>query len=181
MQMHPSTSALILLSPCVPVQVILDTSPPTVTDTKILVTPTAETPEFQLQVTFSEPVSWLANSSSAAAATGGGAGSGTATSIAASYSSSRILMQNAAVLNISMVAGTGAVLADGSPTNAGSTFLLWFRSLSGAQAQVQIQGAAYQDIAGNKGQQDTTVGVSDAAFHVCEIFGSDEQLASSLL
>jgi hypothetical protein len=139
--------------------VILDTNPPKVTDTKVLVTPTAETPDFQLQVTFSEPVSWLANSSNAAGATGGSTGPGAATSIAASYSSSRILMQNAAVLNIS-IAGTGAVLADGSPTNAGSVFRLWFRSWSGAQAQVQIQGAAYQDIAGNNGQQDTTVAVS---------------------
>jgi hypothetical protein len=109
-------------------------------------------------VTFSEPVSWLANSSSSAAA----AASGAAANIPASYSSSRILMQNAAVLNISMVQGAGAVLADGSTSSAGSAFLLWLRSWSGAQAQVQIQGAAYQDIAGNMGQQDTTVAVSDA-------------------
>lgn len=76
------------------------------------------------------------------------------TTTSATYSSSRLLLSNTALLNISAVPTSVAVLANGDATSAASSFELWFRSWSGAQAVVEILGAAYQDLGANKGQTD---------------------------
>lgn len=127
------------------VQVILDSSTPSITSIQLDVAPTVQLPIFKLLITFSEPVSWLANSTAPTEDPG----------TPVTYSSSRLLLTNAALLNISMVPGTAAVLADGDATNAASGFLLWFRSWSGARAVVEVMGTAYQDFAGNRGTQDS--------------------------
>jgi hypothetical protein len=122
-------------------------------------TPTAQTPLFKLLVTFSEPINWLANATTATAPTDD---SVALASSPTTFSSSRIVLTNTALVNISMVPGTAAVLADGSTSNAGSGFVLWFRSWSGAQAAVDILGSAYQDLAGNRGDQARQEAVSKA-------------------
>jgi hypothetical protein len=153
-------------------QVVLDSQPPEVSLLQVAVAATAESPFFQLLVRFSEPVSWLANrttTSSSSAAGNSPAGSTDSTGgsgqqvSSATYSSSRLLLTNAALGNISMVAGSAVVLATGEGTNAATAFVLWFKSWGGAEATVEILGAAYQDVAGNKGQQDTALQVQYTA------------------
>lgn len=148
-------------------QVILDSSPPVISDMQLAVPPTADRPAFQLLVTFSEPINWLANTSASAAdasATAGGdaaavAAADTTSTAPVTYSSSRLLLTNAALINISVVPGTMAVLADGQSSRAASAFVLWFRSWSGAKTVVEILGPAYQDLGGNRGDQDTALQV----------------------
>lgn len=140
------------------VQVILDSSTPSITLMQLDVAPTVQSPIFKLLIIFSEPVSWLANSTAPTADPAAGAGS----SAPATYSRSRLLLTNAALLNISMVPGTAAVLANGAATNAASGFVLWFRSWSGARAVVEVMGSAYQDFAGNRGTQDSMYEVRQA-------------------
>mgnify|MGYP001806699370 CR=1 FL=1 len=144
---------------------ILDSTLPIITDMQLAVPPTTSLPIFQLLITFSEPISWLANTTgtdTASTAPGDATAVGTlgaAVNMPVTYSSSRLLLTNAALLNISVVSGTTAVLASGQPTSAASAFVLWFRSWSGAKAAVAILGPAYQDLGGNKGQQDTALQV----------------------
>jgi hypothetical protein len=140
------------------VQVILDSIVPRIEAMYLDLTPTAQTPFFKLLVTFSEPINWLVNASTAAPTDDSVTPAGRQTT----FSSSSIVLTNTALINISMVPGTAAVLADGSTSNAGSGFVLWFRSWSGAQAAVDVLGSAYQDLAGNRGDQDRQEAVSKA-------------------
>ena len=147
-------------------QVILDSGPPFISSIKLTEAPTTEEPLFKLLITFSEPVSWLANTTTSTttandtAVLSGTGSDATQMTMTATYSSSRLLLTNTALLNISMVAASAAVLASGEATNAGSAFELWFRSWGGAQALVEVLGPAYQDIAGNRGDRDTAYRVS---------------------
>jgi hypothetical protein len=139
-------------------QVVLDSSSPSITSIQLDIAPTVQLPVFKLLISFSEPVSWLANSTAPTEDPTAAAGS----NAAVTYSSSRLLLTNAALLNISMVPGTAAVLANGDATNAASGFVLWFRSWSGAKAVVEVMGSAYQDFAGNRGTQDRVYEVRQA-------------------
>jgi len=149
------------------VQVIFDSEAPKVKSMQVAVAPTADSPFFQVAITFTEPVSWRANTTTStttandtvALASAQADSSGNMATGIATYSSSRLLLTNAALLNISMVTGSAAVLASGAATNAGSAFVLWFMSWSGARAAVEVLGAAYQDIAGNRGDSDTALQV----------------------
>jgi hypothetical protein len=135
------------------------------------VRPTAEAPVFQLMLNFSEPVSWLAdgvsstpavtssNSSSDAAVTDLSAVAAAAP-LVATFSSSRLLLTNAAILNISAVPGTMAFTESGQATGAATAYTMWLESWAGASAVVQVMGAAYQDLAGNAGIQDKQIAVS---------------------
>jgi len=172
------------------VQVIFDSEAPKVKSMQVAVAPTADSPFFQVAIAFSEPISWRANTTTstttandtvALASAQADSSGDTATGIA-TYSSSRLLLTNAALLNISMVTGSAAVLASGAATNAGSAFVLWFRSWSGARAAVEVLGAAYQDIAGNRGDSDTALQVckpgSDSGLqgtHTCTHTSTHEQ------
>lgn len=147
-----------------PLQVILDSVLPTILNMQLDVAPTTQTPVFKLLITFSEPVSWLANATTNSPAStppteDPTALAGKGGTRPTTYTSSRLLLTNAALLNISMVSGTAAVLANGDVTNAATGFVMWFRSWSGARAVVEVLGAAYQDIAGNRGEQDTSLEV----------------------
>jgi hypothetical protein len=68
-------------------------------------------------------------------------------------------LTNAALLNISVVPGSAAVLASGDATNAARSYQLWFRSWAGARAVVEVLGSAYQDYGGNSGVRDTSLQV----------------------
>lgn len=164
-------------SSCVPpaavleLQVFLDMHAPVLNSFSTAIRPTASVPDFQLQLNFSEPVNWLADTATAESSSSSSTGStdtGAATndSMAAavtSFSSSHILLTNAALLNISAVPGTLAYLQNGQATGVATAYYVWLRSWSGAMAAIEVQGAAYQDLSGNKGEQDKRYTVSVAA------------------
>lgn len=145
-------------------QVILDSQPPTVISMDLAVPPTSDTSWFQLRISFSEPVEWVANTTDPTAtpsATPNPASSNTgATTQTVQSTSSALLLTNAALVNISRVSESVAVLANGDTVNAARVFLLWFGSWSGAQAGVEVLGPAFQDIAGNKGEKGSLITVS---------------------
>jgi hypothetical protein len=166
-------------------QVVLDLQPPELHNLTLAVRPTADKPQFQLRLSFSEPVSWLAdsmtiipstttNSSSSSTSSSNDApdvndssllatadAAATAPTVA-TFSSNRLLLTNAVVLNISAVAGTTAVTQSGQATGAATEYTMWLQSWAGAQAAVQVMGAAYQDLAGNPGRNDSMIEVSSA-------------------
>jgi hypothetical protein len=162
-------------------QVVLDLQPPELHNLTLAVRPTADEPQFQLRLSFSEPVSWLADSMTIAPSTTTNSSSSSTSSsdnepdvhefsatadaaatapTVATFSSSRLLLTNAAVLNISAVAGTMAVTQSGQATGAATEYTMWLQSWAGARATVQVMGAAYQDLAGNSGRNDSMIEVS---------------------
>jgi hypothetical protein len=159
---------------------MLDLQPPELLNLTLAVKPAANQPQFQLRLLFSEPVSWLADSvslapdssSSEPAVTDSStlADAAAAAPTVATFSSSRLLLTNAAVLNISAVAGTMAFKDSGQATGAATEYVMWLQSWAGAHAAVQVMGAAYQDLAGNLGRKDDMIEVS--RLHINHMFGS---------
>jgi hypothetical protein len=156
-------------------QVMLDLQPPELRNLTLAVKPTADQPLFQLRLAFSEPVAWLADSVTLASSTATSSSSSgepvvtdlsevadatAAAPTVATFSSSRLLLTNAAVLNISALAGTTAVTQSGQAKGAATEYTMWLQSWAGARAAVQVMGAAYQDLAGNPGRSDSMVEVS---------------------
>jgi hypothetical protein len=131
---------------------------------QVTAAPTIDSPLFQVLVTFSEPITWLANTTTAATTTAANASALDAQAAAdaaadGATSVSRMVLTNAALLNISM-AGPAAALADGGVlTGAASSYRMWLRSWGGAGAGVRVLGAAYQDLGGNRGTRETSLQV----------------------
>lgn len=129
-------------------QVVFDSQPPNITSLVVTAPPTADSPLFEVAASFSEPVWWAADANASdATATGG------------SSSSGRLVLTNAALLNISVAPGAAAALADGTPSGAASGFRLWLRSQAGAHAAVEVTAAAYQDAGGNRGAANASLQV----------------------
>lgn len=151
----------------------MDFQPPQLEDLSIAVWPTAVFPVFQLLLRFSEPVSWLADGVSSTPANSSSSSSGAAVTdlsalaaasnaapIVATFSSSRLLLTNVAILNISAVPGTMATTESGQAMGAATEYTMWLQSWAGAGAVLQVMGAAYQDLAGNAGREDKQLAVS---------------------
>lgn len=143
----------------------MDSQAPSISSMQLTVPPTRDSTLFQCLITFSEPISWLANTTISGAADGATSNGTAAASTGPTdggqptYTSSRLVLTNTALLNISRVPESVAVLASGASANAASAFVLWFRSWGGAEAVVDVLGSAFQDVAGNVGLQGATLTV----------------------
>jgi hypothetical protein len=76
--------------------------------------------------------------------------------------SSKVVLTNTALLNMSFVWPTSVTLPHEQTIQAGSAIAMWFVSWPGAQASVYVMGPAYKDVAGNVGKRDMAIQVSVA-------------------
>ncbi|KAF8061903.1 EGF1 [Scenedesmus sp. PABB004] len=155
-----------------PPQVVLDSLPPVLLSMAVTLRPTVDAPAFQLLLTFSEPVHWVADEVETTTTTAGGANASAAAPDAgaldaggsaqqlAAFSSSRIWLTNAALLNMTAAPDSLAATPDGAATGAATAYVMWLRSWPGTTAAVEVLGAAYQDLAGSRGVQDKRLAVS---------------------
>jgi hypothetical protein len=138
-------------------QVILDAHAPILSSIQVSKPPSAAEPLIQLSLLFSEPVQWLASSASgpnpSVVAAAGAANNTMEPSTATNFSSSGILLTNAVLLNMTATENSTALWADQQPTGAATEYRMWLQSWPGATAAVVVLGVAYQDLAGNPGQQ----------------------------
>jgi hypothetical protein len=153
-----------------PLQLIQDTEPPHVVSMVLTQAPSATAPSLQLLLNFSEPVQWLVDANvpegtsnnvslSVAAAVNNNSSTALAPQLAKT-ASTRVLLTNAVLLNASIVPASAVTITGGSTTGvAARAYTLWLRALPGTSAVVEVLGAAYQDVAGNRGQEDTRIAV----------------------